>query len=90
MNEALTIGPGLGSTSVGPRDLHVVTHGGSERRHAGTPLFIHGAGGFGHMFPIESGWDAITAVLQRWQHKTFPASCRGEKRLQPGAEGKPT
>ena len=29
--------------------------------------------GFGHMFPIESGWERAAAVLERWIRKTFPA-----------------
>ncbi|MDH3730268.1 MAG: alpha/beta hydrolase [Acidimicrobiia bacterium] len=44
MSDALTIGPGSGSASVGPLELHVATHGATERRHEETLLFVHGAG----------------------------------------------
>lgn len=29
--------------------------------------------GFGHMFPVESGWETPAAVLDRWLRKTYPA-----------------
>ena len=29
--------------------------------------------GFGHMLPIESGWETVAVVLERWLRQTFPA-----------------
>lgn len=29
--------------------------------------------GFGHMLPIETGWEAVAGVLERWLRKSFPS-----------------